>query len=346
MSEVHYFPRYSQPENVVTNNTLLLLLRFREFSRFKFEKLLGVICSDREVPLEISWLKFQQQKGTGTSVVDGYIAQESVKIAVETKLTEKFGVDQLKNHLDVFQSEQHKLLILLSPALSGNVGGLLSEVRKHAEPRGIQVVPTTFQKIIEKARECLSPHDEEMMALVDDYEDFCSGMNLLPADGYTLFVPPCGKSFDDNVALRLYYCPAVWNRRNAKYLGIYKDKRVQAIGPIAKIVECNIDLVAGEVTTLTDRGVKPEDVSSEEERRIVSACERALERGWDISTGHKFYICDEMEPTSFEKSSPGGIQGHRYIDLQVALGRSVPESLTELANGLRDKSWPERNGLS
>jgi hypothetical protein len=88
MSEIHYFPRYSQPENVVTNNTLLLLLRLREYSRFKFEKFMESLCGDEDVQLASSWLRFQQQKGTGKSIVDGFIAQDSVKIAVETKLME------------------------------------------------------------------------------------------------------------------------------------------------------------------------------------------------------------------------------------------------------------------
>jgi hypothetical protein len=88
MSEVHYFPRYSQPENVVTNNTLLLLLRLREYNRFKFEKFMEATCADQEVQLASSWLQFRQQKGTGKSVVDGFIAQDSIKIAVETKLTD------------------------------------------------------------------------------------------------------------------------------------------------------------------------------------------------------------------------------------------------------------------
>ena len=37
MSEIHYFPRYSQPENVVTNNTLLLLLRLHQYKKLQYE---------------------------------------------------------------------------------------------------------------------------------------------------------------------------------------------------------------------------------------------------------------------------------------------------------------------
>src|SRR5450756_627971 len=97
MSDIHYFPRYSQRENVVTNNTLLLLLRLREYSRIRFEKFMESLCADEEqdIQLTTSWLRFRQQIGTGKSIVDGYIAQDSVKIGVETKLTETFDTAQL-----------------------------------------------------------------------------------------------------------------------------------------------------------------------------------------------------------------------------------------------------------
>ena len=45
--------------------------------------------------------------------MDGFIAQDSIKIAVETKLTDTFDPVQLENHLAIFRAEQHKLLILL-----------------------------------------------------------------------------------------------------------------------------------------------------------------------------------------------------------------------------------------
>lgn len=198
MSEVHYFPRYSQPGNVVTNNTLLLLPRLHEYNRFKFETFVEAICADQDVQLASSWLQFRQQKGTGKSVVDGFIAQDSIKIAVETKLTETFDPVQLEKHLAVFGAEQHKLLILLSPSLGAIPAQQLALVREHAMSRNIQVVHTSFEEIVEKARKCLSVHDEEMVSLVNDYEAFCSDMNLLPKDECTLFVPPCTLTFEEN----------------------------------------------------------------------------------------------------------------------------------------------------
>ena len=42
MSSVHYFQRYSQPENVVTNNTLLLLSQLYNYSPKKFSEMINV----------------------------------------------------------------------------------------------------------------------------------------------------------------------------------------------------------------------------------------------------------------------------------------------------------------
>jgi hypothetical protein len=336
MSEIHYFPRYSQLENVVTNNTLLLLLRLREYSRFKFEKFMEMLCADQDFQLASSWLRFQQQKGTGKSVVDGFIAQDSVKIAVETKLTESFDPVQLENHLAVFGVEQHKLLILLTPFLGTISGQQLASVRERARPLNIQVVHTSFEDIVEKTQKCLSPHDEEMAALVEDFEAFCSEIGLLPRDDYTLFVPPCGQSFEDNEEFCLYYCPLPWNRRNARYLGVYKDKRVRSIGRITKVVACNVDLTAGRVTAVPNG---TDTLTQDEERRIIAATQKGQSRGWDLTSGYKFFLCDAMEETAFRKTSPGGIMGHRYFDLEAVLGGKIQLNLGELAERLRHHIW-------
>jgi hypothetical protein len=335
MSEIHYFPRYSQPENVVTNNTLLLLLRLHQFNRFKFEKFMDLLCEDQEIELASSWLQFRQQKGTGKSVVDGFISQDSLKIAVETKLKGSFDPRQLENHFAIFRDEQHKVLILLSPALGEIPTAQLALLRHKAESQNIQLVHASFNDIVIKTRQCLSEHDEEMCALVSDYESFCSDLGLLPRDQYTLFVPPCGKSFEVNERLHLYYCPATWSRRKAKYLGIYKERNVRAIGEISKTAACTIDVPHRAVTVIDDIVA----LTPGEKERIIEATIDARSRSWDITAGHKFYLCDSMELTEFRKTSSGGIMGHRYFDLEHILGSSLPKDLTALAAALREHEW-------
>lgn len=336
MSEIHYFPRYSQKENVVTNNTLLLLLRLNQYNRFKFEKFMELLCDDLEVPLASSWLQFRQQKGTGKSVVDGYISQESIKIAVETKLGDEFDQEQLENHLKIFGTEQHKLLILLSPSLGENSNRYVKMVREKALKQNIQLVHTSFEDIIQKTNACLSDHDEEMKALVDDFELFCSDMDLLPRDEYTMFVPPCGESYEENEKFSLYYCPATRNHRKAKYLGIYKDKMVRSIGRIVKVVTCDVNINAKTVK-LVDGGEK---LTKEEEKRIIGATRSAQDHDWDLSSGHKFFLFDALEKTEFKKLSAGGMWRHRYFDLENILGtKKMPNNVKELATLLRDKTW-------
>lgn len=319
MSELHYFPRYSAKENVVTNNSLLLLLRVYQYNRYKFEKLIEALSIEQDVLLPSFGLQFNQQMGTGKSIIDGYLWQESIKIAVETKLGDEFDFEQLRNHLAMFQDEQHKFLILLNRSAGTRSAGELTSFRNLAKRDNIHVLHATFASIIRAAEHCLSPHDEEMIALVKDYELFCSGNDLLPTDEHTIFVPPCGDSVEDNINYRLYYCPLTRNFRKAKYLGIYSNKTIRAIGKITKIVPCDL-IIATKTVTVQESHLQ---VTDAEKQRILGAAEAAEKYGWDLSKDHKFFLCDEMARTNFEKKSKWGIQGHRYLDLKEILSGGV-----------------------
>jgi hypothetical protein len=338
MSDIHYFPRYSQKENFVTNNTLLLLLRLYQYSRYRFQSFMEKLCEDEPgLQLSTSWLHFQQQKATDKSVLDGFISQDSIKIAVETKLGDSFDSAQLDNHLTVFKDEQHKLLIMLSPA-NRMTDSEIAAVRAHAAGRNVQILPTSFEKIIQVARWCLPEHEEEMRSLVDDFESFCSESKLLPNDQYLMFVPPCGVSYKDNIKYALYYCDATWNRRKTKYLGIYADKAVRAVGRINKVVECTVNVESRDVRPLPGEG-RTETLTADEQRRILHASIDGRAHGWDLTTGEKFYLCDEFAETEFRKESHGGIYGHRYLDLRDFLGPTLPATIADLAVSLKQRQW-------
>jgi hypothetical protein len=103
-----------------------------------------------------------------------------------------------------------------------------------------------------------------------------------------------------------------------------------------KVVACNVNLGANTATVLSDG---PETVTAEEEQRILGASRNAQNHGWDLSVGHKFYLCDALEETAFRKTTSGGIQGHRYFDLEKVLGGEIPDSVGELAEQLRQHTW-------
>ncbi len=336
MQSVHYFPRYSQKENVVTNNTLLLFLRLMEFSRSRFESFLAKLAGESDLQFDPQWLRISQQKVSRESVVDGFIAQDSIKIAIETKLGPVFDHNQLERHLSVFKNEDHKLLILLCPSVPRLEDGIES-IRQAALKHSVEVLPTSFGQIMAVMREVLTDRDEDMLALLEDFADFCTLTGLISEEQYFLFTPPCGPSHLDNEELHLYYCPAERPRRAASLLGIYARREVRAIGRIAKVVTCTIDRQARSVLVQTGENLTPE-----ERNRVLTAADRAPGHGWNIDTDHTFYLCDEWSLTSFQKTSPGGIMGHRMLDLRKEFndGR-VPSTVLGIATALAGKTWKQ-----
>ncbi len=336
MTQIHYFPRYSQRENFETNNALLFLHRLYNYNRFKFERFLSKLLRDAITEagraLELG-LQIKQQVGTGAGVVDGYLSQDSLRIAIETKRSaDAFDGEQLSRHLMGFAKSDGGFLILLSPERAEIKGTNWEKLVADATAKNVFMVPVTFEDLIAAARECLNDYDEEMHALVTDYEEFCSEDGLLPVDKWTLFAPPCGKSHDINHEQRLYFCPASWSRRKARYLGVYYDKAVRYIGTIVKVVEAELEdgRVVSETVPLTN----------EERDRMTTASAEAMDREeMDIASGHQFFLCDEMRETLFLKSSPGGIMGHRYFDLRKYLAGGAEGPLAKIAEGLRSQRW-------
>ena len=146
MTQVTYFPRYAQKENHVTNNTLLLLRHLYEFNRLKFAKFLEGLGDDASDIAERLGLQFNQQQPTISSVADGFVTQESIKVVIESKLDgNAFNRDQLLRHLSAFDQScgsGGQLLVLLSPNDPDDVDTAGFEV---------PVLRTTFQQILTAA---------------------------------------------------------------------------------------------------------------------------------------------------------------------------------------------------
>jgi len=249
-------------------------------------------------------LQFRQQKGTGKSIVDGFIAQDSIKIAVETKLTEAFDPQQLENHLAVFRAEQHKLLILLSPTLGDASTSQLALVRENARSRNIQVVHTSFEDIVQKTRSCLSEHDEEMLALVADYESFCSDLAFCPATSTRFSCHPAGNRLRQR-AISTVLLPRDMESPQGKISRYLRSKDSSTIGQIVKRVVCAVDLDAGTVTAADGQAT----LTKEEQERILGATKEARAHDWDLTTGHRFYLCDIFQATDFRKTSREALWG-------------------------------------
>ena len=101
-------------ENVATANTMLLFSRLYSYSPNKFFDFLKSLHSEsfnNDFEPEIKFLN--QEKGK-KSVPDATITQKSFKIVIEVKMVDWFYNTQLKNHLEVFQNEDYKILLTIS----------------------------------------------------------------------------------------------------------------------------------------------------------------------------------------------------------------------------------------
>src|SRR3989344_989416 len=180
MSEVHYFQRYSERENVVTNNTLLLFSRLYNASPQKFSSFLKELLQSTE---NIIGVKFQQQLRAHNKkgIPDGEVSQQSFRLLIETKLSsETFDVTQIKRHVEQFENEDMKVLLLLAPGRIPD--DTLAKIRLQAlgkdNPKKIYIQGCSFNDVIAKARDVIDPYDHEMNSVIDDFNNFCASANL------------------------------------------------------------------------------------------------------------------------------------------------------------------------
>jgi hypothetical protein len=151
MSQIHYFQRYSQKENVVTNNTLLLFSRLYAYSPFRFQDFLNeALKGTSSINIGVS---FEQQiKSQKESIPDGLLVQQNFKVVIETKLYANFDPDQLHRHLRAFDNEETQVLLLLSPTepsleFEAKIRAFIRDFNE-SEKKNIAFVCVTFEHLI------------------------------------------------------------------------------------------------------------------------------------------------------------------------------------------------------
>ena len=179
MNGPHYFQRYSQRENVVTNNTLLLFSRLYAHNPYSLATFINECLN---IPFDIG-VSFAQQTPSQHSTPDGLISQTSFKIVIETKLDENYDPDQLERHLSTFNNEEHQILLLLSPTSPNDefICKVKADVQafNKTHKQDIQFIPTTFEAIIDSFESVLSDFDFQMKELAEDFRAFLQEEDLL-----------------------------------------------------------------------------------------------------------------------------------------------------------------------
>ena len=326
MSRIHYFQRYATRENTITNNTLQLLGRIYSYSPQKASQFLTDLTGE---PIEIG-IEINQQRRSEGSVPDGQVIQRSFKVLIEAKVDTPLDTDQLIRHSSTFSGEDQKILLLLTkkPLEAHEQDKIKDQIT------GIIFSSITYAEICESAKRLFKEYEDEMCALVYDYEEYCNDTGLFDQSGQLMRMVPCRISLEINKQYGIYFHPSDRSYTTHRFVGLYKDKAVHAILEIDSIfdVECRNghlkkELIAGRKTDEYDRMLCG----------MISDAKSQL--NWNVELGHRFF-CGETIETNFVKATSGGMQGHRFINLREIIGNDFDNvSVKEIANRLREKQW-------
>lgn len=326
MSRIHYFQRYSSVENTVTNNTLQLFGRIYEYSARAASRLLSELTGQAVyIGIEIT-----QQKRSNTSVPDGSIIQSSFKIAIEAKVDASVDFDQLKRHASFFGTETLRILLLLTKTpLAGNEEAEL--VKLQGEFPGVVMRSITYKDICEAIKQLFKPHEETIIELAYDYIEYCNDTGLFDQSRELMRIAPCGQSVEINQHHGIYFQPSDRGYTNHAFVGIYNQKAVRAILEIKSVFDVELEggnlkkeLVQGEYTDAYDDSI----------RAIIADAKTHCD--YDIESGHRFF-CGKMVSTNYQKVSPGGIQGARFVNLREAL--ESYGDIEDIASKLSKATW-------
>lgn len=332
--KIHYFQRYHGKENVVTANAMLLLSRLYSYSSDKFFRFLKEYIFPDNFEAE---LQFTLQEKNDESVPDATISQPSFKVAVETKLYGQFTADQLQRHLKTFSNENYKVLITLDPKeLSKKVESAFSvylekynaDTKQHICHKHL-----TFERLVLNIKSVLDANDYDMLAVLEDFEEFCYSENLISNDKYRMRMQLAGTTLQFNIENGLYYDSIDRGFSPHSYIGLYSQKSVRAIGKITAIV----------TAVKTDSG---DFVYAEEQGSLTDAMktliQKAVEDGANYGYGMertRYFFVERFCQTDFKKVTPRAPMGSRMFDLSQILGvKALPDTET-IAHALREKVW-------
>jgi len=142
-------------------------------------------------------------------------------------------------------------------------------------------------------------------------------------------------SFESNLRNNVYYHPENRGFRGHKYIGLYLNKSIKAIGKISNIITADLD----ETNNLVVISSKL-PVTNKEEQQIKNAIKEGFDLGWDASRGSIFFCVDNFFPTNFKKISAYAPMGTKFFDLRQVLNvKEIELETSEIAKLLDGKEW-------
>jgi hypothetical protein len=325
MTQLHYFPRYSQKENMVTNNTMLLFRRVYANSPKRFNDFMNsVIQQFNNDSIEMN-ISFDLQVKGVKSVPDAAIRQEYFQVLIETKLNSKINFDQIKRHVEglVNQEKENQGLLLITPSSLMNAEQQrIDTIMKESNDRlkdfrnRIFFSHLTFKEIPAMLRVLYPEHDYEMRELIDDFEGFCYYEHLIPKTETKVRFVPTGTTYEQNRLFNLYYDPSRNGYTPHQYIGLYTRKAVRAIGKINCVVDVEYDAQTGNLKTTH---VEFSQITDSQLKTLEEAIIAARKYNYGLEKGHRFFFVDEFIDANYVKKSYGGMVGKQFFDAETLL---------------------------
>jgi hypothetical protein len=336
MAVLNQFQHYSQGENTVTNNVLLMLSNLYEINPKYYEEFIKGLTEDSDQYEVIP--SFRQQVGNrGNGIIDGHIQIKASKIIIETKLHGLEWINKLVKYSKSFDPNEYKLLIHLSSTKYSQteiekIENRLSELKDLGK---INFQSVTYQDLVDQLKELANNYQFEhyLQRLNEHFESYCIGMGLMPRSNNVLRAMACGQSYDLNIKHQFYFDLASRGYSDFKYLGIYKWKSVRYIGLVENMIQADWD----EVNGLNVKNSK-HPVTKEQEQKLIEAIKESIDEGWGVAKDHRFFLLSDFTQTDFKKTSPGGIFMVRFFNLENVLNE-VSDDIKMIAEHLKTKTW-------
>jgi hypothetical protein len=332
---ISQFQKYSQRENTVTNNMLLMFSRLNDLNISYYKSIIERLNEGSIQQYYYPQPIFTQQVGMKRGIIDGHIEVKPSKIVIETKLNSTELIGKLIKYGKVFnENSQNQLWHLSSVKFEDNEVSEINNRLKESYPKlNIQFNNLVFNDLIENLEGICeeNTHDMELRLLLDDFSNYCIESNLISNEDYKLLFVPTGFSFNWNKKHKIYYCPTNWHSQKFKFFGLYNWKSVRTISEIETTIIADYE---ADIDKLTIHSIGHTDDQ-------VYRLKKSLFELAENHFGLKYYILPEMNTyeTDFRKISHGGIQGHRYKDLRDFITLNAYTDIKLIAEELKKVSW-------
>lgn len=150
----------------------------------------------------------------------------------------------------------------------------------------------------------------------------------------TLLAFTANTTREENLQYDIYYDPET-RKHNIlfKYIGLYAEKSIFAIGKLNKIAHCDYD----EGRLIGRDGYDLNQLSEDEYERIKGIIENT--DYYDIKRGVKFFLVDKFYITDYIKISDYPIRAKKYIWLDKVKGFEDNMTVPQIAKLLDGKEW-------